>query len=476
VLNQILCVRVCVCVCVRVCVCVFVCSVNFGGFINQVPIFQPSMSLPQALAVLLVMAAAGSSYILKRRLLPHGTISKTIVMAQLTKLLCSERYRKFMWWISHFTRRKTLDIKVGDKNTKIGLAFVCADDPHSYVLLQCLKKLTAVHPLYVRVVVLPVGLKTWATDANNQIEWAVRDSAAFCKLYDILPPMRNVNKQTNEAFISVTAKLLLVCHAATKDNSSSISWDDISTERLTACIEVMGTVWGKSKTVTVGNEAVVLSSSQQRELEANDKLLRQVGYYGPGVVEVEGEIYLNSRLHHLERRLNNFSNDLTDAEKDSKLLFCKEMEALGRTTPFPYGLVIPSSRTPIKDPCAHVILYYSFRSPYSQLAIARLRKICAVHNAVFSVRCLMPMVMRGMIVHVVLCDLHRRILLIMYFCAGLSVPFAKAQFIMRDTSREARLWGINYGFACDPSTMHLRLFRIFCCRSHPIITILCSCC
>jgi hypothetical protein len=335
--------------------------------------------------------------ILGPRLHPHGTVAKTYIMARLTQLICCEPYRKAMWWICHILRRKHVDIvHVRPPSTiKLGLVFICADDPHSFVLLQCLQKFTAIYSLCLRVVVLPVGVKAWSTDATNQIQWALKDSERFCQLYDLEAPKGDPDKQTPEMFTRITADLLRACKVHKQEDPGSSSWEDISSERVAACIEILRHIWAPTATYTQHDSSSVLSKQQLNELKSNDALLRSAGYYGPGVIEVEGEVYTSSRLHHLERRLKSYPNDVRSADMDSSLLFCKEMESLGRTTPYPIGLEIPSSRTPMKNPCAHVIMYYSFRSPYSQLAITRMRKLCAYHNAVFSVRCLMPMVMRG---------------------------------------------------------------------------------
>jgi 2-hydroxychromene-2-carboxylate isomerase len=72
-------------------------------------------------------------------------------------------------------------------------------------------------------------------------------------------------------------------------------------------------------------------------------------------------------------------------------------------------------------------VFYSFRSPYSQLVIPRLKKISSKYSCVISIRPLLPMVTRG-----------------------LPVPPEKERYIVLDAAREARLWSIPFGKMIDP--------------------------
>lgn len=72
-------------------------------------------------------------------------------------------------------------------------------------------------------------------------------------------------------------------------------------------------------------------------------------------------------------------------------------------------------------------LFYSFRSPYSQLVIPRLKNICLKYNCSITIKPLLPMVTRG-----------------------LPVPPEKEMYIATDAAREAHLWGILFGKIIDP--------------------------
>ena len=74
-----------------------------------------------------------------------------------------------------------------------------------------------------------------------------------------------------------------------------------------------------------------------------------------------------------------------------------------------------------------VDLYFSFRSPYSYLALERLFQLADHTGAAVTVRPVLPMVMRD-----------------------LAVPRVKRQFLVQDAAREARRHGIPFGRIADP--------------------------
>jgi 2-hydroxychromene-2-carboxylate isomerase len=72
-------------------------------------------------------------------------------------------------------------------------------------------------------------------------------------------------------------------------------------------------------------------------------------------------------------------------------------------------------------------LWFSFRSPYSYLALEQIEKVLAPHNVPLVLRPVAPMVTRG-----------------------LAVPQVKRMYIVRDAKREADRLGIPFGELCDP--------------------------
>lgn len=72
-------------------------------------------------------------------------------------------------------------------------------------------------------------------------------------------------------------------------------------------------------------------------------------------------------------------------------------------------------------------MFFSFRSPYSYIALPRAYALADHYGLTLRLRPVLPMVMRG-----------------------LSVPRAKRFYILTDAAREARLHEVPFGRACDP--------------------------
>src|SRR5262249_50738561 len=72
-------------------------------------------------------------------------------------------------------------------------------------------------------------------------------------------------------------------------------------------------------------------------------------------------------------------------------------------------------------------LFFSFRSPYSYLALEQIEAILAPYDVPLVLRPMLPMVTRG-----------------------LQVPSVKRMYIVRDAKREADRLGIPFGELCDP--------------------------
>lgn len=72
-------------------------------------------------------------------------------------------------------------------------------------------------------------------------------------------------------------------------------------------------------------------------------------------------------------------------------------------------------------------MFFSFRSPYSYIALARAYRLADHYKLNLILRPVLPMVMRG-----------------------LSVPNAKKFYILKDAAREAALQNVPFGFVCDP--------------------------
>ena len=150
----------------------------------------------------------------------------------------------------------------------------------------------------------------------------------------------------------------------------------------------------------------------QLALEARRDQFLKDGHYLTGTLHYEGEWYWSvERLDHLAHRLN-------------------DLGLVGSADwPLPYGR---AKRARLKDvpeglKGKPLVLFFSFRSPYSYLALARTYAMADHYGLNLKIRPVLPMVMRG-----------------------LSVPKAKRFYILKDAAREARLHKVPFGKVCDP--------------------------
>jgi 2-hydroxychromene-2-carboxylate isomerase len=129
------------------------------------------------------------------------------------------------------------------------------------------------------------------------------------------------------------------------------------------------------------------------------------------MLHYDGQWYWGvDRLNHLEERLAGEGRDTTpDAAPLAAYRDLRLHEA-------------PKAGAP-----ATIEAWFSFRSPYSWIAMPRLRRLAAHYGARLELRYILPMVMRG-----------------------LPVPPIKARYIFLDTLREAGRVGLPFGRIVDP--------------------------
>jgi 2-hydroxychromene-2-carboxylate isomerase len=210
------------------------------------------------------------------------------------------------------------------------------------------------------------------------------------------------------------------------------------------------------KQVHHGQVTLLISDTQQPQLASDAEVaamlarngaeLQARGHYLSAMLFLDGEWFWGiDRLVHLELRLMELHLLASPAG------FKSSLEPLllpaDRTTPpcyahqFRLALNGGVDRTCIGEPTAAMIssvvdavpgglaveLFYSFRSPYSQLVIDRLIAICHHHRVQLLVRPVLPMATRGY-----------------------TISLAKRMYIMADAKREATILGIPFGRVHDP--------------------------
>ena len=269
------------------------------------------------------------------------------------------------------------------------------DDPWSHLLAQALPSFLQQHPrarVSLRVVPPP------SADADPEpllrSQHAMRDAAAIASLYPALTfpvrhtlPARDRVRRANAALLALP--------------------EDGAPETVAAAIRVGNALWSEDADA-LQHAVVELGALPGHRidpaLEQAYRALRQAGHYQGAMLQYGGEFYWGiDRLPHLSARL---------AEKGA---------------PKP---LLPSL-TPLPPPATMargtVEMFFSFRSPYSYLALAQLMERYEPHAVNLVLRPVLPMVTRG-----------------------LSVPDAKRLYIARDAYREAQRLAIPFGKLFDP--------------------------
>lgn len=150
----------------------------------------------------------------------------------------------------------------------------------------------------------------------------------------------------------------------------------------------------------------------------NQLLLRKMGHYNCATMHYAGEWYWGvDRLHYL---LDLFESQKLNRYKEATPELASLKQAM--------RLKLPATRPAAAASLQPLEMFYSFRSPYSYLALARTYQIADAFGIRLNVRPVLPMVMRGQ-----------------------PVPRAKLLYIVKDANREAKRLKIPFGKGCDPA-------------------------
>ena len=155
-------------------------------------------------------------------------------------------------------------------------------------------------------------------------------------------------------------------------------------------------------------EALVATS--QRELD-------RLGHYNSAMLHYGGEWFWGvDRLHYLLERLDDQGLARSDGAN-------ARLASLGQVMHVDLPVMPPDAAKDLPP----LDLFYSFRSPYSHLAVRPARELADAFGLQLILRPVLPMMMRGM-----------------------AVPRKKVRYILRDTAREAERLGVPFGNCIDP--------------------------
>jgi 2-hydroxychromene-2-carboxylate isomerase len=197
-----------------------------------------------------------------------------------------------------------------------------------------------------------------------------------------------------------------------RDIGTALVRERPAAEQLRAALELTGAMWAgdrKQLTALLGTWGTEAHGSVAPILNSAYARLRKAGHYQGAMLAYGGSWYGGlDRLPILEEAL---ARDLGRA-------------VAGVVAPRPEAARGPQK---LSDKPLTCELWFSFRSPYSYLALEQIEAILAPYGVPLVLRPIAPMVVRG-----------------------LPVPSVKKLYIVRDTKREADRLGIPFGELCDP--------------------------
>jgi len=284
-----------------------------------------------------------------------------------------------------------------------------ANDPYSFLLLQKMKQLKKDFNIELKCLAVQDLLATTNPEPELLERYALKDARLVAELWRLnFPAIKNIPSKV----ALFTLNQILTAQANTDDF-------------IDAALEAGRCYWSndfqglKNARQSLGG---LDKTACQGLLKTNQKALIKKGHYMSGTLHYEGEWYWGlDRLHYLVSRLINLKVNRAPVN----IKFYSSMTQLGRLDPVANShpnLTKQTAPTP-----QALDFYFSFRSPYSYLAIKRTFNLCKLYNLQLNLKPVLPMAMRG-----------------------LPVPRSKQLYIMRDAAREALLYDIPFGKIVDP--------------------------
>lgn len=316
---------------------------------------------------------------LKRRLIP-------LAASLLTSPAHQRRRRRLAEW-----RRKLRG------RPREAVFYFRINDPYSWLMAQVLPTFAERFGVRIRPRVLLYLDQQMYPEPELLEDLAIRDAAALARLHGL---RFATDPRHPDPDASRLATLCLLKHEGD--------------ERFWSLAHALATALWNNDPERLA--ALIAEHGQQPEdqallaLEARrDQFIRD-GHYLTATLHYQGEWYWSiERLDHLARWLEQAQPDGGDWPLD----YAAAKQARLDGPPAPPG--------------TRLELFFSFRSPYSYLALQRTYALADHYGADLVLRPVLPMVMRG-----------------------LAVPPAKRLYIFTDTAREAHLYGVPFGRACDP--------------------------
>ncbi len=275
----------------------------------------------------------------------------------------------------------------------VATLYFAVDEPSSVHLAEGLADLVERYGLPVRVVVVPTPDADVDPEPQLRAAFERADASAIATLHGL--DELALGEAPSDTRVRRAQAIAL--HAESAPNALA---------RVVAVGRALLAGEGATLRAMAESEGAVSGDAVRPALESRYASLRKAGHYRGGVVAFGGDFYQGvDRLHLLEGRLRARGAD----------------EATPR---FPAPGQVPLAIDPTPR---EITLFFSFRSPYSYVALERVAQAIEGTEITLRLRPVLPMVMRG-----------------------LPVPSVKRLYIARDAAREARALGIPFGKIVDP--------------------------
>lgn len=284
--------------------------------------------------------------------------------------------------------------RLGNAPPRLDFYFDIAD-PWSHLAAQAVSRLVAAYPVDLAFhVVTPPASDVDPAPALRAVH-GVRDAQQLAAYWDV----EFAGKREADS-------------GMVRDIGTALVRERPAADALRAALELTGAMWAGDRarlTALLGTWGTEAHGSVAPILNTAYAELRKAGHYQGAMVRYGGAWYGGiDRLPFLEEAL---ARDLG-------------REVAGVVAPRPEAARGPGKLSDRPLTCE---LWFSFRSPYSYLALEQIEAVLAPHRIPLVLRPVAPMVARG-----------------------LAVPPVKRFYIARDAKRCADRLGIPFGELCDP--------------------------
>ena len=278
-------------------------------------------------------------------------------------------------------------------------AFLQLDDPYSYLLARYLPEFADHYDIELQVCLTEALGGDYDVAPELRRDYAILDCA-------------RVAAELGVAFLDKGPVPSVEHGQALLDAVAARIDEDVFADEVLEAIEAY---WrGDAQAVERRSELAVPGAGRS-VIEASQAMLEKLGHYGSAMLHYGGEWYWGiDRLHYLTDRLD-------------------ELGAGSGPVPQLASIrQVVHTDLPVRPPAAAkklppLELFYSFRSPYSQLALRRVADLADAFGLELILRPVLPMMMRGV-----------------------PVPPQKLRYLIRDAKREAETHEVPFGDAVDP--------------------------